>query len=205
MRGDRWGDLQKIARGRPVWLSEWCSRGEDESPGQIKAATEYGFAMHEAFSGGANVFMAYDWAYPPRKGGEALVHIDWGKDYELKKPYWLFRQWASSLTPGMRVAGATAHGAGASIGIAPGIKPTAFLSSDGRNLVVHVVNTQDKEAPIFLSVSGTFAGANSVKRQRTSATEDMADLPSLKRGAQGFPDTLPPRSMVTYILGDALR
>jgi hypothetical protein len=37
MRGDRWGDLQKLAKGRPVWLSEWCSRREDTSPGQIKA------------------------------------------------------------------------------------------------------------------------------------------------------------------------
>jgi len=205
MRGDRWGDLQKVARGRPVWLSEWCSRGEDESPGQIKAATEYAFAMHEAFTGGANVFMAYNWAYPPRKGGEALVHIDWGKDYELKKPYWLFRQWASPLGPGMRIAGAAAHGPDASKGTEPGIKPTAFLSPDSRKLVVHVVNTQDKEAPILLTVSGAFASANAVKRQRTSATEDIADIPPLKRETQGFPDTLPSRSMVTYIFGDAVR
>ena len=114
MRGDRWNDLQKLAKGRPIWMSEWCSRKEDSSPGQINAATEYGMAMHDVFTGGANVFMAYDWAYPPRKGGEALVHIDWGNNYELKKPYWIFRQWAEPLTPGMRIVDATVNGAGAS-------------------------------------------------------------------------------------------
>lgn len=205
MRGDRWGDLQKLAKGRPVWLSEWCSRHEDTSPGQIKAATEYGMTMHEAFTGGANVFMAYDWAYPPRKGGEALVHIDWGNNYELKKPYWLFRQWAEPLTPGMRVVDALAHGPGASKSGEPGVKPTGFVSADGRMLVVHVVNAQDKEAAITLTVSGAFTTATSAARRRTSATDDDVSLDPLKRGAQGFADTLPARSMVTYQFGGPAR
>lgn len=83
MRGDRWGDMQKLARSRPVWMTEWCSRGEDDSTGQIKAAIDYGTAMHEAFSGGANVWMAYDWVYPKRNAGESLIHVDWGNDYTL--------------------------------------------------------------------------------------------------------------------------
>ena len=65
-RGDRWGALRKLAGSRPVWLTEWCARKKDASPGMINSATEYGVAMHEAFQGGANVFMAYDWVYPPR-------------------------------------------------------------------------------------------------------------------------------------------
>lgn len=205
MRGDRWGDLQKLAKGRPVWLSEWCSRHEDTSPGQIKAATEYGMTMHDAFTGGANVFMAYDWAYPPRKGGEALVHIEWGNNYELKKPYWLFRQWAEPLAPGMRVVDTPIHGPGVSKPGEPGVKPTGFLSRDGKTLVVHMVNAQDKEAPITLTASGAFTTLTSVNRRRTSATEDDVSLDPLKRGPQGFADTLPARSMVTYVFGSAAR
>jgi hypothetical protein len=205
MRGDRWNDLQRLAKGRPVWMSEWCSRSEDSSPGQIKAATEYGMAMHEVFTGGANVFMAYDWAYPPRKGGEALVHIDWGKDYELKKPYWLFRQWAEPLSPGMRVVEASVNGPGESKPGQAGVKPTGFLSRDGRSLVVLVVNAQDKEAPATITASGPFAKMTSVCRRRTSATEDDVSLEPLKRTAPGFADTLPARSMVTYILGGPAR
>jgi hypothetical protein len=177
-------------------MSEWCSRGEDTSPGQINAATEYGLAMHDAFTGGANVWMAYDWVYPPRKGGEALIHVDWGNEYTLTKPYWLFRQWAEPLVPGMRVVECTASGPGAG-----GVKPTAFLSPDRRTLVVHVVNMQDREAPIALAQAGRFATAASAARRRTSSTEDDAMLSSLSRSADGFADTLPARSMVTYRIG----
>lgn len=205
IRGDRWNDLQKLAKGRPVWVSEWCARSEDTSPGQIKAATEYGMTMHDAFTGGANVFMAYDWAYPPRKGGEALVHMDWGNSYELKKPYWLFRQWAEPLAPGMRVVATAISGPGSSKPGEAGVKPTAFLSRDGRSLVLHVVNAQDKEAPITFAASGAFATLTSVARRRTSATEDDASLAVLTRSAQGFADTLPPRSMVTYLFGGSTR
>jgi O-glycosyl hydrolase len=58
-RGDRWGALRKLGGSRPVWVTEWCARKKDTSPGLINSATEYGIAMHEAFQGGANVFMAY--------------------------------------------------------------------------------------------------------------------------------------------------
>jgi O-glycosyl hydrolase len=205
MRGDRWNDLQKLAKGRPVWMSEWCSRSEDSSPGQMKAATEYGMAMHDVFTGGANVFMAYDWAYPPRKGGEALVHIDWGNDYELKKPYWLFRQWAEPLVPGMHVVDTNINGPGASKPGETGVKPTAFVSRDGRSLVLHVVNVQDKEATVSIMASGSFNTITSMSRRRTSSTEDDMSIPSLVRSAQGFSDTLPARSIVTYVFSGAAR
>jgi hypothetical protein len=156
----------------------------------INSATEYGVAMHEAFQGGANVFIAYDWVYPPRDSGEALIHVDWGKDYSLTKPYHVFRQWAEPLKPGMRVVEIALSRAAA------GVKPTAFLAADDRALVVHVVNAQDKDAPIALKLTGKFATA--AARTRTSAKEDGLALPALA-GAKGtFADTLPARSMVTY-------
>ncbi len=191
-RGDRWGALRKIAGERPVWMTEWCARGDDESPRQINSATQYAGAMHEAFAGGANVWMAYDWAYPPRKGGEALIHIDWGNDYTLKKPYRIFRQWATPLSPGMRVVQADAPSPAAT-----GLKPTAFLSKDGKSLVVHLVNTTDAEARIVLNVSGAPRG-KSAARHRTSATEDMAELQPLEATAGKYSDALPARSLTTY-------
>jgi O-glycosyl hydrolase len=193
-RGDRWGDLRKIAGERPVWMTEWCARGDDESPGQINAAVEYARAMHEAFAGGTNVWMAYDWAYPPRKGGEALIHIDWGNDYVLKKPYWVFRQWATSLSPGMHVVQADASGpAGA------GVNATAFLAKDGKSLVVFIVNTSDAESRIVLNVTGAPRGKPAA-RHRTSATEDMAELSPLAAPAGKYSDALPARSVTTYDL-----
>jgi O-glycosyl hydrolase len=192
-RGDRWGALRRLAGSRPVWLTEWCARKKDASPGMINSATEYGVAMHEAFQGGANVFMAYDWVYPPRDSGEALIHVDWGKDYTLTKPYYLFRQWAEPLKPGMHVVESNAIGRGAL-----GVKPTAFLAADDSTLVVHIVNAQDKDAPIALKLTGKFAKATTAARNRTSAKEDDLALPALAGFGATFTDTLPARSMVTY-------
>jgi O-glycosyl hydrolase len=196
-RGDRFADLQRLAAAgrRPVWMTEWCSRAEDQSPGQINAATDYAREMHDVFvGGGANVFMSYDWAYPPRKGGEALIHIDWGNDYTLTKPYWVFRQWATPLVPGMHLVDATASGAGA----ATAVLPTAFLSADKRTLVIHIVNTSDADASIVFTIPGARAGP--AARHRTSATEDMAELPDLPAAPTGYADALPARSLCTYLL-----
>jgi hypothetical protein len=179
-------------------MTEWCARKKDTSPGMLNSATEYGQAMHEAFKGGANVWMAYDWVYPPRDSGEALIHVEWGKDYRLTKAYHLFRQWAESLTPGMRVVEVGILGPGASMDGKPGVKPTAFLASDNRTLVVHVVNVLDRAAPIAIRLMGKWSAASMAARKRTSATEDVAALEDLAKKAGTFADTLPARSMVTY-------
>ena len=197
-RGDRWGAMRKLAGAKPVWLTEWCARDKDDSPGQINSATLYGRAMHEAFKGGANVFLAYDWVYPPSQGGEALIRVDWGNDYQLTKPYHLFRQWAEPLMPGMHLVEGSISGAGASADGQPGVKPTAFLSADGMSLVVHVDNVQDKEAAISLKIAGRLSTATSAARIRTSASEDAVAIPKLTSVRGGFADALPARSMTTY-------
>lgn len=192
-RDDRWGALGKLAGKRPVWVTEWCAREKDASPGMINSATAYGVAMHEAFRGGANVFLAYDWVYPPRDSGEALIHVNWGNDYALTKPYYLFRQWAEPLKPGMRVVEVGVSGRAAD-----GVKPTTFLAPDSGALVVHVVNAQDKDAPIALKLTGKFTSTTTAERSRTSASEDAQALSPLEKVAGGFSDTLPARSMATY-------
>ena len=192
-RGDRWGALRKLAGERPVWLTEWCARKKDPTPGMIRSAVEYGVAMHEAFLGGANVFMAYDWVYPPRDSGEALIHVDWGNDYTLTKPYYLFRQWAEPLKPGMKLVEVAVAGKAAE-----GLKTTAFVAPDGKTLVVHIVNPQDQEAPIALKLTGKFSTATTAERKRTSATEDALALPALTGSAGAFTDAIPAQAMVTY-------
>jgi O-glycosyl hydrolase len=185
-RGDRWGDMQRLARGRPVWMTEWCSRDEDASPGQIDSGIRYARAMHDVLNGGANVWMAYAWAYPPRTTGEALVHIDWGSDFTLKKPYWVFAQWSAALVPGMRVVECSSS--------REGIAVSAFRSAQ-RDLVIHVTNATGAEAPIALGITGTTAA---LERHRTSATEDAAALPPLSADGKSFPDVLPAASVTTY-------
>jgi O-glycosyl hydrolase len=190
MRGDRWGDIQRLARGtKPVWMTEWCARGEDDTPGQIKSAIDYASAMQAGFSGGCTAWMAYDWVYPNRKAGESLIHVDWGNDYALKKPYWVFRQWGAALTPGMKVVETASS--------LETVKVTAFLSAE-RTLVVHVVNSATLEASVQLAIGGNAAPSAPATRHRTSTTEDSAALEPLQPAGSGFADTLPALSLTTY-------
>ncbi|HZZ73776.1 MAG TPA: hypothetical protein VFE24_16105 [Pirellulales bacterium] len=197
-RGDRWGAIRKLAGQKPVWLTEWCARDQDDSPGKLNSALLYGQAMHDAFQGGANVFMAYDWVYPPSKGGESLIVVDWGNDYHLAKPYQLFRQWGEPLVPGMHVVESTVAGASPAAAAQAGVKPTAFLAADGKSLVVHVVNMHDQEEAISFKIAGKLSTAASAARVRTSAAEDAAALPALASARGAFSDKLPARSMTTY-------
>ena len=167
-------------------MTEWCVRGEDESPGQINSGTTYASAMHDAFNGGASVWMACDWVYPPRKGGEALIHVDWGNDCVLKKPCWVFRHWSAPREAGMRVVESASS--------SDGIKVTSFLSSK-RILVIHVVNNTGAATPVRFAISASPVPAT---RQRTSAAGDAATLSPLPSEGGGCADTLPARSLSTY-------
>lgn len=188
-RGDRWGALQKLAGDRPLWMTEWCAQGKDESPGMIHSAVRYAQAMSAGFNGGVNVWMAYDWVYPPRDSGEGLIHVDWGQDYRLLKPYYVFRQWCEPLVPGMHVVESSG---------ATNVRSTAFLSADSRTLIVHIANGQDRDAPLTLQLSGKWAAVKTALRTRTSATEDVATRPKLMAGGGHFTDVLPAQAMVTY-------
>ena len=180
MRGDRWGDMQKLARGRPVWMTEWCARDKDESPGQINSGLSYASAMTDAFNGGTNVWMAYDWVYPPRKGGEALIHVDWGNDYTLKKPYWVFRQWSALSKSGCassRVPHRTRD------------QSQSFYSAK-RTLIVHVANNTDTATSVQLtSPQQTSPRQPASERVRPKTPVPFAPLAA---SPTGYADTLPP-------------
>ncbi len=200
-RGDRWKTLTKAARGRPVWGTEWCVNGPDDSPDLIRSAAEYWLAMSEAFNGGANVWMAYDWVYPPRQGGEALIHLDWGNSWKATRIYHGFRQFASRLEPGMQVVPSSVTGPGASGFSKPGVKACAFRTKDGQRVVVNVVNAQDQPAELAVSLRGT--GTGPARAWLTSGTDTLTPQPD--QSAKGpLQYALPPRGMLTVEVGSPL-
>lgn len=197
-RGDRWKTLVKAAKGRPVWGTEWCVNGPDDSPDLIRSAAEYWLAMSEAFNGGANVWMAYDWVYPPRQGGEALIHVDWGNSWKPTRIYHGFRQFASRLEPGMQVVQTSVSGPGASGFSQPGVKACAFRSRDGRRTVLNVANVQDHPAEISVSLRN--AGAGMAQAWLTSGTDTLRPQPE-QPAKVPLQYTLPPRGMLTVEVG----
>jgi O-glycosyl hydrolase len=191
-RGERFVPLRKIAGRRSLWVTEWCVNGTDKSPGLLNSATDYWLAMSEAFQQGVNVWMAYDWVYPPRQGGEALIHVDWGNGFTKTKIYEGFRQWCAPLVPGMLVVAARLDGDAASGISQPGVKAAAFVTADGKRLVAHVANVQDQPATLRLEPGGAFATVTPTVT-RTSANEDLVKLAPTSATMD-----LPSRSMTTW-------
>ena len=198
-RGHRWQALRALCGARPLWMTESSFNGADHSAGLINSAGEFWLAMTEAFNEGVNVWMAYDWVYPPREGGEALIHLNWAKDYRLTKIYHGFQQWCAPLVPGMRVVASGVSGPCAS-GIAkPGVKASAFASADGRRLVIHLAAVQDTPAEILVKVAAGFENGTA-QLWRTSPDEDAAPLPAVAFHDGQWSTTLPARGLLTLVL-----
>lgn len=195
-RGDRWTKLRKASGDRPLWMTECSFNGEDKSPGLIRSAGEYWLYMTEAFNQGVNVWMAYDWVYPPRQGGEALVHLNWGTSYQLTKIYHGFRQWCAPLQPGMRIADTRVTGRFAGGISKPGVKAASFVSADGGTLVVHLAAVQDEDADLEIRLGSPFGSAR-CQSWRTSGTEDIAKLPDTAAASGRLTTRLPARAMLT--------
>lgn len=198
-RGHRWAKMREVAGDKPLWMTEACFNGVDKSPGLINSAGEFWLYMTEAFNEGVNVWMAYDWVYPPRQGGEALIHLNWGKSYYHTKIYHGFRQWCAPLVPGMRIVDSKVSGEFASDIAKPGVKASSFISSDKTKLVVHVAAVQDQDAEIEIRIAPPFADAP-FRMWRTGRDEDFAELPS-GRAKNGLISTrLPGRGLLTISL-----
>jgi len=199
-RGHRWKTLRDVAGDLPLWCTEWCWNGKDTSPDLLKSASEFWLVMTEAFNDGANVWMAYDWAYPPRDGGEALTHVDWGKSYHKTRIYHGFRQWSNPLAPGMRLVSTTLSGPYATGISTPGVKASAFIDPDGRRLVIHVVNLQDRPADVALEIADARFNGAKMATYRTSSEDACTPYPKRAYSAEGVQESFKAREMVTYII-----
>jgi O-glycosyl hydrolase len=198
-RGHRWAKMREVAGNKPLWMTEACFNGVDKSPGLINSAGEFWLYMTEAFNEGVNVWMAYDWVYPPRQGGEALIHLHWGKSFYHTKIYHGFRQWCAPLVPGMRVVDCKVSGPFAS-GIAqPGVKASSFVSPDNSKLIVHAAAVQDPDAEIEIRIAPPFDGA-SFRMWRTGREEDFVELPSGHVKDGRITTRLPGRGLLTVSL-----
>ncbi len=197
-RGHRWAKLRELAGTKPLWETECCFNGEDKSPGLMRSASEYWLYMTEAFNEGVNVWQAYDYVYPPHPGGEALIHVQWGKSFQLTKIYHGFRQWCAPLEPGMKVVTSTLTGPGATGISQAGVKSTSFVSKDGRTLVVHVASVQEKDAEVIVQLDPPFATA-AYRQWRTSPTEDYKEQETGNVQQGKIPLHLIGRALVTMV------
>jgi len=208
-RPGRWEALRKMAGDRPVWCTEWCWNGKDWSPGLIQSANSSWSSMTDGFNAGLNVWMAYDWTYPPRPGGgEAMSLVEWGKSYEHTKMYYSFAQWCNALEPGMHVVKSKMTAPEIPIVTAQrgvtknrhaGVKACAFSGGPKNQLVIHVVNLQAEESELTLQVTGA-AHKNAVATvTKSSAKESNQAQPEIALKEGKLVDRLKPNEMATYV------
>ena len=206
-RPKRWELLREIAGDRPVWCTEWCWNGKDHSPDLIQAANASWSVMCDGFNHGVNVWMTYDWVYPPRPGGEALVHVDWGKSYHRTKMYYAYRQWSRMLRPGMRVVDSQVKAPMTNLVTATGgkrksmessVKSVAFTDPATKELVIHIVNVTQQPTDFRLSIkNGLDANAKTFRTSNDLSDEEGQDV-DLQGGR--YAGNLQPREMLTLQL-----
>lgn len=205
-RQDRWQLMRNVAGDRPVWCTEWCWNGKDYSPDLIKSANYSWSVMCDGFNHGLNAWMAYDYVYPPRPGGEALVHVEWGSSYHRTKFYSAFRQWSLPLTPGMQVVTSKVEAPKTPVIVASGkkrnekepiVKAASFFDAESDRLVIHVVNITKKPVDFQLTVPLPRYDQARFTTIRTSGevSEKEGDPITLKDGAHR--GKLGPREMLT--------
>ena len=202
---DRWQLLRDLAGERPVWCTEWCWNGKDHSPDLIQAANASWSVMCDGFNHGVNTWMTYDWVYPPRPGGEALVHVDWGKSYHRTKMYYAFRQWSRPLTPGMQIVRSEVQAPMTNLVTATGgkqktmelsVKSAAFVDPDTERLVVHIVNVTEQPTDFELRIKKY--GDTSLETVRTSGelSDQAGEVIAISKGR--YRGKLQPREMLTF-------
>lgn len=63
-----------------------------------------------------------------------------------------------------------------------------------------MVNAQDKDVPVALKLTDGFTSATTAERTRTSGREDAVPLTAVTAAGGLFADTLPARSLVSYVI-----
>lgn len=117
----------------------------------------------------------------------------------MTKIYHGFRQWCAPLKPGMKVIRPNLSGSAATGYSQAGVKSSAFVTADGKTLVIHVAAVQDQPAELEIRVAAPFEQA-SLQQWRTSETESCAVLPANKLRDGVIRQTLPARGLWTLRL-----
>ena len=208
----RWQLLREIAGQRPVWCTEWCWNGKDDSPDLIQAAVASWSVMCDGFNHGVNAWMHYDWVYPPRPGGEALIHVEWGDSYHRTKMYYAFRQWSRPLRPGMRVLSSQTAApkrtrisppSGRKESSESSVKTVAMMDPETGQLVVHIVNINQQSVDVQLKIKTARYQNAVLKTTRTSGevSEQNGEAVTLRDGQ--WQGRLGPREMLTLQTPDS--
>jgi O-glycosyl hydrolase len=179
---------------KPVWETEW-STFQSWDPAWDDGSTASGFAWAQNIYTGLtaadlNAFLYWWGSTTPAENGdnEGLIEID-GNSVATSGRLWAFANYSRFVRPGaVRIGSSSADG---------NLEVTAFRNLDG-SLAVVVLNTASTAQTARFSLRD--ARGSDATPSLTDASEDVASQPPIPVRGDAFTATLPPRSLVTYLI-----
>jgi glucuronoarabinoxylan endo-1,4-beta-xylanase len=167
---------------KQIWMTEW-NLSAFHTATEINQALVVARMVHQDFTRShLNAFVF--WWSPSLLGGRGTnVHLP-------TKSLWALAQYSRFVRPGWKVIPST-------VSPVPGVYLTSFTNNDTKRIAVVAVNTQEAERIITLSLSGT-ARFSTLNLYRTSPSENMLAVGSMKINASNRVISLPPSSISTF-------
>ncbi|HLI60830.1 MAG TPA: glycoside hydrolase family 30 beta sandwich domain-containing protein [Solirubrobacteraceae bacterium] len=180
---------------KPVWETEW-STFQPWDPAWDDGSTASGFSWAQNIDTGLtaanlNAFLYWWGSTTPTENGdnEGLIEIN-GNSVATSGRLWAFANYSRFVRPGaVRIGASSADG---------NLEPVAFRNLDGSVAIV-VLNTATSAQSASFALRD--ARGRRVTPYLTDASHDVAAQPSIRVRGDSFTATLPPRSLVTYVIG----
>jgi O-glycosyl hydrolase len=176
----------------PVWMTEFSKTEWDSWPAVLEWATTVSRLLTEDGVSAVDYLWGF---FGSQDRGHALISIEFQDgEYRSHAPtaaYWVTGQWSRFVRPGFVRVEATSDPHGAQV--------SAFVSADGRQLVVVAVNGGPGAIRVPIEVAG--AGiVGDVRAIRSSATERWAELADPARQDRSFTAELVAESVTTFVV-----
>jgi glucuronoarabinoxylan endo-1,4-beta-xylanase len=181
---DEMQGVAAAARGKPLFQTEFSTQDDHGVDGGFETAW---LIHHSLVEEGAVAFLYWDLVWQPSGG---LVSVS-GRSYKIRDQYYALRHYARFTDPGYVRVGARSDAAP--------VRASAFLSPDGAQLAVVVLNTGKAPADVRVDAGGFAPARSAVTRTvfHPPRSETWTDLGPL---APGGSVPLPPRSVATVVL-----
>jgi O-glycosyl hydrolase len=177
--------------GVPVWMTEYSRAEWDSWP----AVLDWAAIVHDLLVRNAAGAVDYMWGFfGSYQRGHTLVSIEFDDgQYQSHEPmaaYWITGQWSRFVRPGYVRTEVTAP---------QGAELSAFVSPDGREVVIVAVNRSAEAVALPMDIAGgPIDGA--IQRVRSSDTEQWSESSIEPTSTQGFEDELAPQSVSTFVV-----
>lgn len=175
----------------PLWMTEYSRAEWDSWP----AVLEWAAIVHELLVSNSIGAVDYMWGFfGSYQRGHALVSIDFAdgqyRSHEPTAAYWVTGQWSRFVRPGSVRAEVTApHDA----------ELSAFLAADEREVVIVAVNRSESAVVVPVELAGASIGGT-IRRIRSSPTEQWSETPVERSSVSGFQGELGPQSVSTFVV-----